>query len=254
VWEAMVKLGQHGIDFRVSPSVCLFVCQLYLIRFFRFFFLPFLLFLFCLSFYSYIFLIFSVTFFTMALIVCTFSNSTCCASYPHLSSHHLFSLLYFLFLVASKVAIKTYDKIKLKDPSHWKRVHSEIKIMEELSHPRIARMYEVVETPKRMHLIMECLDGSNLCTYVKAKKRLSEEESSRIFFQILQGVDYLHFLGVTHRDIKLENVLFVDVNDSNDVKLIDFGFSTICQTGKKLKIFCGTPSCKILLITFFCIF
>jgi serine/threonine protein kinase len=199
--------------------------------------------------------IFSVTFFTLlSLTMCTFSNSTYSASYPHLSSHHLCSLLYFIFLVASKVAIKTYDKIKLKDPAHWKRVHSEIKIMEEISHPRIARMYEVVETPKRMHLIMECLDGSNLCTYVKAKKRLSEEESSRIFFQILQGVDYLHFLGVTHRDIKLENVLFVDVNDSNDVKLIDFGFSTICQTGKKLKIFCGTPSCKILLIPFFCIF
>ena len=147
-------------------------------------------------------------------------------------------------LTGSKVAIKTYDKSKLKDPAHWKRVHSEIKIMEQLSHPRIARMYEAVETPKRMHLIMECLDGGNLCSYVKAKRRLSEEESQRIFYQVLTAIDHLHSVGVTHRDIKLENVLFVDSKDNRDVKLIDFGFSTVCQPGKKLKVFCGTPSCK----------
>jgi serine/threonine protein kinase len=46
-------------------------------------------------------------------------------------------------------------------------------------------------------------------------------------------------LGVTHRDIKLENVLFTD---TRDIKLIDFGFSTVCQPGKRLKVFCGTPS------------
>ena len=113
--------------------------------------------------------------------------------------------------------------------------------MEQVSHPRIARMYEAVETPKRMHLIMECLDGGNLCSYVKAKRRLTEDESRRIFFQILQAIEYLHMLGVTHRDVKLENVLFAD---NKDIKLIDFGFSTVCQVGKRLKVFCGTPSCE----------
>lgn len=78
-------------------------------------------------------------------------------------------------LTCAKVAIKTYDKSKMKDPSHWKRVYSEIRIMEQVSHPRIARLFEAVETPKRMHLIMECFDGGNLCNYVKAKKKLPEE-------------------------------------------------------------------------------
>jgi tRNA A-37 threonylcarbamoyl transferase component Bud32 len=144
-------------------------------------------------------------------------------------------------LTGAKVAIKTYDKAKLKDPAHWKRVNSEIKIMEQVSHPRIARLYEAVETPKRMHLIMECLEGGDLCSYVKQKRRLSEDESRSIFFQVLQAIEHLHMLGVAHRDVKLENVLFVD---GKDVKLIDFGFSTVCQADKKLKVFCGTPSCK----------
>lgn len=144
-------------------------------------------------------------------------------------------------LTGGKVAIKTYDKSKLKDPAHWKRVHSEIKITEQVSHPRIARMYEAVETPKRMHLIMECLDGGNLCSYVKAKRRLSEEESKGIFFQLMQAIEHLHAMRVTHRDVKLENVLF-DTTESKDIKIIDFGFSTICEPGSKLKVFCGTPS------------
>jgi hypothetical protein len=106
-------------------------------------------------------------------------------------------------LTGGKVAIKTYDKSKLKDPAHWKRVHSEIKITEQVSHPRIARMYEAVETPKRMHLIMECLDGGNLCSYVKAKRRLGEEEAKIIFFQLMQGIEHLHGMRVTHRDVKV---------------------------------------------------
>jgi len=71
--------------------------------------------------------------------------------------------------------------------------------MEQVSHPRIARMYEAVETPKRMHLIMECLDGGNLCSYVKAKRRLSEDESRKIFFQILQVRTFYRFRGGNYR-------------------------------------------------------
>ena len=158
-------------------------------------------------------------------------------------------------LTGAKVAIKTYDKSKMKDESHYKRVYSEIKIMETSSHPRIARMYEAIETPKRMHLIMECLEGLNLCSYVKQKKRLHEDEARIIFFQLIQSIEYLHNMNIAHRDIKLENILFTytsntttstttnsNNNNSKDIKLIDFGFSTICTPGKKLKVFCGTPS------------
>jgi serine/threonine protein kinase len=42
-----------------------------------------------------------------------------------------------------------------------------------------------------------------------------------------------------HRDIKLENLL---LDESATVKLIDFGFSTVVPPGKKIKVFCGTPS------------
>ena len=42
-----------------------------------------------------------------------------------------------------------------------------------------------------------------------------------------------------HRDIKLDNIL---LNDSYDLKIIDYGFSIIISNDKKLNVFCGTPS------------
>jgi serine/threonine protein kinase len=55
---------------------------------------------------------------------------------------------------------------------------------------------------------------------------------------VLQAVQYLHAQCISHRDIKLENILF-DLHQN--AKLIDFGFSVPCKD-RKLKVFCGTPS------------
>ncbi len=50
---------------------------------------------------------------------------------------------------------------------------------------------------------------------------------------------YLHRNNIIHRDIKTENVL---IQEDGKVKLIDFGFSVKSAPGRKLKMFCGTPS------------
>ena len=64
-----------------------------------------------------------------------------------------------------------------------------------------------------------------------------------IYFLILYH-DVLHQENANVRFlVKFEKILFVDSKDYNEIKLIDFGFSTVCQLGKKLKVFCGTPSC-----------
>ena len=77
--------------------------------------------------------------------------------------------------------------------------------------------------------------------YLKRRpnRRLEENEARRIFKQVLLGIDYCHHKNVTHRDIKLENLL---LDDNNNIKIIDFGFSTCFSNEKKAKMFCGTPS------------
>lgn len=68
-----------------------------------------------------------------------------------------------------KVACKIYEKFKLLEPNRRKGVKREIKIMEKLDHPNIAKLYEAFDTLKQVHLIIEHVGGGSLHTYLKGK-------------------------------------------------------------------------------------
>ena len=44
-------------------------------------------------------------------------------------------------------------------------------------------------------------------------------------YQLLKGVQYIHEIGLIHRDLKLENILLVRKNDISDIRIIDFGLA-----------------------------
>lgn len=140
-----------------------------------------------------------------------------------------------------KVAVKTYDKIKLLDPSRKKSVHREIQILGKLEHPNIVKLFETIDAPRQLHLVLEYLAGGSLHYYLKRSpnRHFTESESKRLFRQILSAMEYCHSMNVTHRDLKLENIL---LDDRRNIKLIDFGFATCFPNDRKAKIFCGTPS------------
>lgn len=69
---------------------------------------------------------------------------------------------------------------------------------------------------------------------------MPELEAKFLWRQVVQAIMYCHTRNVTHRDIKLENILLDETKTR--VKLIDFGFSTCIPHEKKIKLFCGTPS------------
>ena len=89
---------------------------------------------------------------------------------------------------------------------------------------------------------MELVTGISLLDFLRTKKehRIEEDECVDIFYQIVNGVNYLHSKNIYHRDIKLENIIINQVN--NKIKIIDYGFSICADSDKLLNFLCGTPS------------
>lgn len=123
-------------------------------------------------------------------------------------------------------AVKIYERSKLVDPVRKQSLLKEISILKKLDHPNIVKFYESFETSRHVYLVTEYVSGPSLLQYLKSKpsRTLEEDEAKRIWKQVVEAVSYLHSKNITHRDIKLENVLLS--KDLQTVKLIDFGFST----------------------------
>ncbi len=62
---------------------------------------------------------------------------------------------------------------------------------------------------------MQYARGGELGDYLRSKKILSEWESRRIFKQLHEAVRYIHSRNVVHRDLKLNNILFLDIEKEN---------------------------------------
>lgn len=139
------------------------------------------------------------------------------------------------------VAIKSYEKYKLTDSRKRSGVKREIQILKMLDHPHTIKLYEVLDNAKTLNLIMEFIGGLSLHSYMKKQnlRRLPANEAKVIFRQIVEAVNYCHELNIAHRDLKLENIL---IDKNMNVKVIDFGFSTVSNKGVASKVFCGTPS------------
>ena len=90
------------------------------------------------------------------------------------------------------------------------------------------KIYEVIETPTTVCMIMEYAEGGELFDYIIKKDHLSEDETRNIFHQIIDAIEYLHQMGITHRDLKPENIL-LDSSHKN-IKIIDFGLSNLYYT------------------------
>ena len=118
-------------------------------------------------------------------------------------------------------AMKQITKTKITDMGKFQ---TEIKILSMLDHPNIVRLFEVIEDDKYYNLLEELCTGGELLTRAQ-NNELKEKDIARIFNQIMSGVAYIHGMGIAHRDLKLENILFSSENPKSPIKIIDFGFS-----------------------------
>ena len=137
-----------------------------------------------------------------------------------------------------KVAIKILEKDKITEVTDVERVSRELHILKIVRHPHIIQMYEIIETPTRLFIIMEHCCNGELFSYITSKTKLKEEEACRLYQQLISAISYLGELGIVHRDVKPENLL---LDDQLNLKMVDFGLSNTYKEGEKLSTACGSP-------------
>lgn len=97
-----------------------------------------------------------------------------------------------------------------------------------LRHPNIVRVYEVSDDIKVPYFVMEFVEGQTLRELMKMRKKLDLETSLKLITDVVSGLDHASKVGITHRDMKLSNVL---VTAKGEAKLVDFGLATIAEAG-----------------------
>jgi calcium-dependent protein kinase len=141
------------------------------------------------------------------------------------------------------VAIKTISKNEKLFST--KALLQEIAILRGIDHPNIIKFYDLFEEPTVVHIVMEYCSGGELFDRIIEKGSLSEHEAARIMYKIVGAVNHLHLLGVCHRDLKPQNVLFENLAEDAEMKLIDFGLSSVTarslKGAKDMHTFVGTP-------------
>jgi 5'-AMP-activated protein kinase catalytic alpha subunit len=135
-------------------------------------------------------------------------------------------------------AIKILNKKKIK--KQMKNVMlRENEIITKLNHINIVFVYKIIETEEDYFIVMEYCKLGELFDYIVKKKRLEEEEAAVFFYQLINGVEYIHSKGIAHRDLKPENLL---LTEDKVLKIIDFGLSHEFTEDEFLKTKCGSPS------------
>ena len=101
------------------------------------------------------------------------------------------------------------------------RFLDEARTLARFQHPNIVQVYRFFEAHGTGYIVMEYVEGETLSAYLERKETLTESELKSILYPILDGLEIVHGANFLHRDIKPNNIIIRDEDDSP--VLLDFG-------------------------------
>ncbi|POV97255.1 hypothetical protein PSTT_15196 [Puccinia striiformis] len=114
-------------------------------------------------------------------------------------------------------------------------VQQEVKLNASLDHPNINKILGLKQVKENIYIFLELVTGGDLFGYVSRNKRLGEDETKFISYQLILALQYMHDQKqISHRDIKPENILLVHHGPDPRVLLADFGAARLAD-----KAFCS---------------
>ncbi len=154
--------------------------------------------------------------------------------------------------IGTRVAIKVLQAAISKDQEQVNRFFNEAKAVNKVRHAGPVKIfdcgYHTDQTNQRTaYLAMEFLEGESLASRIKRLGTLPGEQVADIGRQIAGVLDAVHSAGITHRDLKPDNIFLCpdhELPSGERVKVLDFGIAKLTGTmaGPQTKGTMGTPA------------
>ena len=141
--------------------------------------------------------------------------------------------------LSQTVALKFLPESIAQDGAAMARLHREVRIARQVSHPNVCRVFDIGQTDGLQFLTMEYVDGEDLATLLRRIGHLPSAKALEIARQMCAGLAAAHDHGVIHRDLKPANVM---IDGRGKVRITDFGVAGVAGTFGAEERFAGTPA------------
>ncbi len=139
-----------------------------------------------------------------------------------------------------QVAIKVIRADMAANPEILRRFKQELILARQITHKNVIRIFDLGQADGIKFITMEYIEGENLQSALRRKKKLEPTEVANILAQVCRALEAAHNEGVIHRDLKPQNIM---LDKSGRAFVMDFGIarsmlaSGMTQTGALI----GTP-------------
>ncbi len=141
------------------------------------------------------------------------------------------------------VAIKVAFPESFQDPErgrlYRKLFVTEASLAGKLQHPHICQIYDAVADDKLNYIVMEYVGGGTLEKFCRPEMLLPVDRIVEIIFKCTRALEFAHKAGVTHRDMKPANILYMG---GSDIKVTDFGAALIASGDTTQVSAIGSPA------------
>eukprot|EP00727_Mastigamoeba_balamuthi_P007367 m51a1_g3250 putative protein kinase 2 (416) ;mRNA; f:150136-152186 len=135
-------------------------------------------------------------------------------------------------------AMKVLNKQAIISRNQVTHTKSEKNILQMIEHPFIVGLHYAFQTPGKLYMILDYVNGGELFYHLKKEGRFPEPRVKFYAAEITLALAHLHELDIVYRDLKPENIL-IDLN--GHVVITDFGLSKQIVEASGTHTFCGTP-------------
>lgn len=125
------------------------------------------------------------------------------------------------------VAVKIILKKALKGKERL--VIDELELLQQLHHPHIVGFRDWFESRDKFYIVTQLATGGELLERIVQQGCFTEHDALVVTLQILKAIAYLHDQNIVHRDVKPENIMYMDPLPNSNVVLVDFGIAKKLQ-------------------------